>query len=150
VIIRAGGNTLDCDVEATIAAYSAYTPGLWKCDCCGCRNFRLAHDRVFTGPVLAFFKQFGINTAKPHECYDLGISTDMICDYGGWFHFIGKPISDDDIVDVSESLRIYFLKGGTRPPAPFFGQPWVQMEFELKIPWLVAEPWGSDRRPACL
>jgi hypothetical protein len=146
VIIQVGRNTLDCDVGATIAAFNAYIPSV--CDCCGCRNFRAARDHVFTEPVLGFFAQFGIDTTKPHECYDIGLGPDMIGGYGGWFHFIGEAIRDDDIVDISESLKVYFVKDGARRPEPFQGQPSVQMEFELKMPWLVPDPWGSDRRLA--
>jgi hypothetical protein len=146
VIIQVGNNTLDCDVEATIAAFSSYAKKI--CDCCGCRNFRVARVHVFTEPVLRFFAQFGIDTTKPHECYDIGLGPDMICEYGGWFHFIGNAISDEDVVDISETLKIYFVKGGARRPEPFQGRPSVQMDFELKMPWLVPDPWGSDRRPA--
>jgi hypothetical protein len=146
MIIQVGGNALDCDVEATIAAYSAYSPEL--CDCCACRNFRMARNRVFTDPVLKFFAQFGIDTTKPHESYDIGINAEMLCDYRGWFHFIGTAISDEDVVDLAENIRVYFITGGARRPKSFLGQPSVQMEFELKMPWLVPDPWGSDRRPA--
>jgi len=112
VIIQVGGNTLDCDVEATVAAFSAYTPHF--CDCNGYRNFRAAQATIFTVPVRDFFGQFGIDVTKPSEIYDLGPPEDSLLAYGGWFHFVGVAINDDDVIDVSEHLTIYFLQRPAR------------------------------------
>jgi hypothetical protein len=141
VIIQFGGNTLDCDVETTIAAFKAYTPHL--CDCNGCRNFRTAHKLIFDQATSKIFEQFGIDTAKPAEIFTLGSPDESsLLRYGGWFHFIGEAISYDDVIDVSEHLEVYFLTRPALLPASFKCQPAVQMEFEWKIPWVLPEPWS--------
>jgi hypothetical protein len=141
VIIQVGGNTLDCDVEATIAAFQAHTPRL--CDCNGCRNFRAAREVIFTGPVVSLFSQFGIDTAKPAEIYTLGPpGQDSRIMYGGWFHFVGQAISYDDVVDIGEELKVYFLTRPALLPKSFKNQPTVQLEFEWQIPWMLPEPWA--------
>jgi hypothetical protein len=145
VIIQVGSNTLDCDVAATFAAFQGYTPH-W-CDCNGCRNFRVAQDAIFTEPVLEFFSQFGIDPAKPAEIYALGPppDEDSLLTYGGWFHFVGEAISVDDVIDCSNSLEVYFSRRPALVPQSFSGQPLVQLEFEWKVPWLLPEPWPSDK-----
>jgi hypothetical protein len=142
VIIQVGGNTLDCDVIATITAFQGYTPH-W-CDCNGCRNFRVARDAILTEPVLEFFSQFGVDPAKPAEIYDVGPPPDeqSLLIYGGWFHFVGEAISDDDVIDFSKRLKVYFSRRPALVPKSFSGQALVQLEFEWKIPWLLPEVWA--------
>jgi hypothetical protein len=138
VIIQVGGNTVDCDVEATIGAFRGYTPP--PCDCTGCRNFRAAQGTVFTQPILTFFSQFGIDSTKPAEIYSVGApAKDSLLNYGGWFHFVGEAISDDDVIDLSKDLKIYFLRRPALVPGSFKGLPLVQLEFEWRIPWLLPE-----------
>jgi hypothetical protein len=55
VIIQVGSNKLDCNVEATIAAFQGYTPQ--PCECNGCCNFRAGQEAVFTEPILKFFSR---------------------------------------------------------------------------------------------
>lgn len=142
MIIKVGGNTLDCDVEATIAAFAAYVPRV--CDCLGCRNFRAAREAIFAGPILELFSEFGIDPTKPAEIYDLGPpGEDKLLRYGGWFHLIGNAISIDDVVQISEHLEVYFLTRPALLPASFKGAPVVQLEFERRIPFLLPEAWAS-------
>jgi hypothetical protein len=163
VIIQVGGNTLDCDVEATRAAFRAYTPNLpWTCDCGGCRNYREARESIYAEPVLRFFSQFGIDTTKPAEIYEGGLIGDVFhC--AGWFHFVGRivrlnheaidmapppkayRVMTGSAVDISEALRVDFHDLRHLAPESFKNHPLVQLECQFKIPWLLAEPWGSDK-----
>lgn len=136
--IEVGGNVLECDVEATVAAFKAYTPS--PCDCNGCRNYAAAQS-VLAGDAQVF-TQFGIDIAKAAEVYETGLREDSLLLYGGWFHFLGDVISDGDIFEVSEHLEVYFVTHPALVPEAFKGQRIVQMEFEWKIPWLLAEPWS--------
>jgi hypothetical protein len=152
VIIHAGGNTLDCDVEATLAAFSAYTPKLpWTCSCSGCRNYRAAKDLIYTDRVLSFFAQFGIDTTKPAEIYEGGLIGDVFhC--AAWFHFVGSIVHADRepagtarifteaAVDISDVVKVDFNDRRSLLPDSFKGQPVVQLECEFKIPWLLPEP----------
>lgn len=165
MIIQVGGNTLDCNVDATIAAFRAYTPDLpWTCDCNGCRNYRAARDLIYTDPVLRFFSQFGIDTTKPAEIYECG-QIGEIFHCACWFHFVGTivdlnhqvfdilpsrliPVFTRDAVDISESVRVDFNNKRHLLPDAVKSQPVVLLECEFKIPWLLPEPWGSDKNTA--
>jgi hypothetical protein len=125
VIIQVGGNVLDCDVEATIAAFRAYTPELpWACACSGCRNYRAAQDLIYAGPVLHFFSQFGIDTTKPSEIYEGGLIGEIFYCFC-WFHFVGTildmnhpgsdaapsrltPVFTWAAMDISEAVKVDF------------------------------------------
>jgi len=157
VIIQVGNNSLDCDVEATAAAFEAYTPDLpWTCDCSGCRNYRAARELIYTASVQRFFSQFGIDTTKPSEIYESG-QIGQVFHCGCWFHFVGvivdlghevidiapsrlAPVFTRGAVDISESVRVDFHDKRHLFPKSFVGQPIVQMECEFKIPWLLSEP----------
>ena len=139
MIIEVGKYVLDCDVAATVVAFAAYTP--YECGCDGCRNFRVAGPVAFF-PILGLFQKFGIDRAKPAEVFHVGPPDDeLILQYEGWFHFIGRMISDGDIVNVSSNSKMYFVSRPALIPPSFEGQPLVQMEFELRAPWLLPEPW---------
>jgi hypothetical protein len=145
VIIQVGNNTLDCDVEATDAAFLAYTPNLpWTCDCPGCRNYREARGLIFTEPVQRFFSQFGIDTTKPSEIYEGGqIGEVFHC--ACWFHFVGAPVFTGDAVEISEAVKVDFHNRRDLLPDSFKGHTVVQLECKFKIPWLLPEPWRSHK-----
>ena len=151
MIIEVGGNTLDCDVGATVAAFEAYTPGLpWTCECSGCRNYRAARTLLYTEPVLRFFAQFGIDTTKPAEIYEGGLIGDVFHCFC-WFHFIGTIMESSPreehnvfsagVVDITEIVRVDFNDKRHLAPDSFRSKPVVQLECEFRIPWLLTEPW---------
>jgi hypothetical protein len=165
VIIQVHNNTLECDVDATVAAFLAYTPKLpWTCDCSGCRNYRAARSLIYTDPILTFFAQFGIDTTKPAEIYEGGLVGEIFHCFC-WFHFIGSivsashrpiniserrltPVFSGGAVEISEMVKVDFHDNAQLVSESFRALPLVQLECEFKIPWLLPEPWGSDRCPS--
>src|SRR5579863_4885120 len=138
----AGDNEVSCDVEATRAAYRAFTPAV--CDCASCRNYRLARGGLFRGPVLDFLTQFGIDAGKQAEIYGLGPVQPggEFIRYGGWFHFIGEIVRWGGNVDLDENLTLYFSPKIALAPESFLGHPLVQIELEFKLPWVLPGAWN--------
>jgi hypothetical protein len=162
VIIQVGNHTLDCNIEATVAAFEAYSPKLpWTCDCSGCRNYRAAQDLIYTRPALHFFAQFGIDTSKPAEIYEGGL-VDEIYHCFCWFHFVGSIVSVDrrpievserklapvfsgGAVEISDIVKVDFHNNAQLVPECFKAEPLVQVECAFKIPWLLPEPWRPHK-----
>ena len=70
--------------------------------------------------------------------------------YGGWFHFVGSILSGADAArriaenmwkpDLGAQSEFFSLGFSTRAllvREPFKGSPLVQLEFTVKIPWVI-------------
>jgi len=154
-----GGSTYTADRSETARAYSqAAGGGADHCECSGCRNFRLARDRVYPTKFLALLDTLGIDPRKEAEAYHNGRLAPGAHHYGGWFHFVGTLDVDDaeQVVALGNGfhakavkhvveLGAGFTAWMTRADAPRLpaleGFALVQLEFCAEnVPWLLDEP----------
>jgi len=132
------------DREATLHAYAQVERGgSARCDCAGCRNFRLARARVFPAEFLALLDSLGIDPVKDAEVYRGGrVETDTH-QYGGWYHFVGslEETGDFPTVDFGGGFSAWMCRATAPSLSSLKALPTVQVEFlATAVPWLLDEP----------
>ena len=133
------------DRDATRLAYQQVDKGgVDTCDCDGCRNFRVARDRVFPPRFLALLDKLGIDPRKDGEIYRAGRSAPGHHVYGGWYHFIGTLDGEGDSssIDLGPPEFKVWLCHATAPRlVSLKDKPAVQLEiYAQDVPWLLDEP----------
>ena len=138
-----GDSKFTVDRDATIDAYRRSADGLDACACSGCRNFRLARERVFPATFLTLLDELGVDFRKPVEVYQCGRIAPGRHAYGGWYNFVGTLDEGVDAppVDLGRGFSAY-LRRASGPRLPCLeGLPIVQLEFTSEeVPWLLDEP----------
>lgn len=133
------------DRDATIATYArAEDGGADRCDCNGCRNFRLARTRVYPSTFLALLDRLGIDPHKEAEAYHNARLAPGRHDYGGWFHFVGTLDETKEFakIDLGAGFTTWLCRADAPRLPSFEGQrSLVQLEFHSDaVPWLLEEP----------
>lgn len=132
------------DRGATILAYSrAEQGGADRCDCAGCRNFRIARAQVFPAAFLTLLDQLGIDPRKEAEVYRNGRVGPGRHDYGGWYHFVGalEETGDFPVIELQDGFTAWMCRAAAPRLASLKGTPVVQLEFHAQaVPWLLGEP----------
>jgi hypothetical protein len=142
---------IDHDRPKTTQCYAQLPIGT-GCDCNQCRNFDAAPGRTFPFEFTKLLETFCIDPIKPVElCHYCRESSD---DYltGGWFHLVGWIVSGEDVMfwaNNSGTMRFEKLVCGVEfgfstqlsLVREFFdGQSLLQLEFQTRVPWVLAEP----------
>lgn len=162
--ITLGPWTIHYDADATRDAYAAIVASHDKpCSCAACRNFWLvqARGRAFPPEFLALLHRLGVSFAYPAEVYEQAPNDAASWWYAGWFHFVGMLIIGDSApvsasIVESQGLRYdgaflvwprsapgcgcWFLPSHALVQDAFVGQPTVQLEFMVDVPWLLDVP----------
>ncbi len=140
---------VECDLEATQAAYASLAVGP-DCACNECQNFRAAAGRTFTQELYALFAVLRIDPIKPAELCHWCREPGGLYLVGGWFHFVGRILEGADAMqhpDGTGTMNFEFLPGGAEValtqhisllPATFRGLAVCQLEFQTRIPWVLA------------
>ena len=143
---------LEIDRDRT-HAYFQTAPEDLGCDCAGCRNFTAAVKR-FPQEVLELFDQFGVDPAKPAECYAICAKGRQAVLYGGFYHICGRILrGKEPWVAVGENVRhlderysielpgnfSVFFTEEIHLPEPGFPAPMIQMEFTGEAAWVLNE-----------
>jgi len=133
------------DRDATRLAYrEAGRGGADTCDCNGCRNFRIARDRVFPPEFLALLDQLGVDPHKDGEVYHVARLAPGRHLYGGWYHFIGSLDETGDFPPVDlgpRDFRVWMCRAAAPRLSSLKDKPAVQLEFSAEaVPWLLDEP----------
>lgn len=142
--IQCGNWLLDVDVEATRRAYLD-APAIDLC-CLDCQNYG-AVTRTFSGDLLAFFQQFGIDPAKEAEVYPFYQDHAGMHYYGGFYHLVGsirKGLESQEYYQVAERFRVSFTEDAHLVPDNF-PRPVLQMEILAVLPWVLEEPSTCDK-----
>ena len=149
---------LEHDAQATREVFAQLPVGS-GCDCQECRNFFAAIDRAFPPEFHRIAEQLGIELTKPAELAHYGREDGGVLIVGGWFHFIGRIITGADAMREDSSGTGHFYLEHLTPEfslgfsshlalvaEPFRSQPVVQLEFETRVPWVLAEVYAPDER----
>jgi hypothetical protein len=161
VELRLGDQVFLHDREATLAAYALLERGYADiCGCEGCRNFAAQRATVYPPDFLALLDRLGIDPLKEGEAVHYGGVPPGLHAYGGWFYFIGSLLTPGErLVEVKGGSfwvpaahkteeRGFFYYVGTltpQPPPSFLGKPVLALEFETRLPWVLAEPGKGPR-----
>ncbi len=58
--------------------------------------------------------------------------------YEGWYHFVGKLVTDSGIEPLNGNTQVYFCPGRSLAHEPFRGHALVSIEFQLlQVPWVL-------------
>jgi hypothetical protein len=109
------------DRDATILAYArTERGGADKCDCAGCRNFRLVRAEVFPAEFIALLDKLGIDPAKDAEVYHNARLAPGRHDYGGWYHFVGTLDQNGEVppVDLGSNFTVWMGHDAGAPRLP--------------------------------
>jgi hypothetical protein len=132
------------DRDATALAYSrAEAGGANACNCLGCRNFRLARERVYPSEFLALLDHLGIDPRKEAEAYHMVRTAPGFHRYGGWFHFVGSldETGDFPAIYFGNDFSAWMMRASAPRLSSLQDLPAVELEFDAEaVPWLLEEP----------
>ena len=139
--------------EKTRAAYtSSKNQGAEDCSCAYCRNLLAQRDIEYPQEMRRFLDSVGVDPFKEAEVWEVGPLEECYTYNAGWWHFIGEVeiVGETPIRLVTESAgrakewEIVFLPGqASLKLAELPVAPLVQVEFSVKLPWVLEEayPW---------
>lgn len=139
-----GGRRFMVDRDTTARAYQlAEGGGSETCVCNGCRNFRIARDRVFPADFLALLSDLGIDPRKDAEVVHYGANEPGMHMYDGWFHFLGTLAGNgaSERVQLGDGFSVWLTDDYAPGLKSLAGQPSVQVSFWTEsVPWMLDEP----------
>jgi hypothetical protein len=130
----------------------ARLPAGTGCTCNQCRNFDAAADRTFPAEFVALADALGVNPAKPAELCHWRREPSGLYLTGGWFHLVGSIVAGEDVIhdvngtgtfrfeELAPGMEVGFTARLALVPKVFAGHPVVQLEFQTRVPWVLAEP----------
>lgn len=133
---------LEIDVEETKKQYLKK----WDlCDCLYCLNFYEAM-KSRSEIELQLFYQLGINPSQCNHLSHFDPQENGLHFYIGCYHLVGKVslqtpleiINSDDAIQISNNLHICFSENSEFVPGGF-ARPVLQLNFEIEVPWVLAE-----------
>ena len=140
---------IECDPQATRAAYESFPPGT-ECSCDQCRNFNAAAGSTFPPEFIALASSLGVDPSKPAELMHWCREPSGLYLTGGWFHFIGSIISGADSHQhpdgtgtvsyeaLAPGVEVGLTRHNALVPATFSGLAVCQLEFQTRVPWVLA------------
>ena len=132
------------DREATARAYAdAPKGGADKCDCAGCRNFRVARQQAFPADFLAFLEELGVDFRKEGETFHCGRAEPGRHRYGGWYHFIGRleASAENSTVAFGPDFEASLNRANSPRLSSLGDADLVEVNFfSHAVPWLLDEP----------
>lgn len=135
------GWRLEYDRVATAAAYDKVpVSGPESCGCDPCRNWSLTRERLLPSELRALLERFGVPFDKEAEVYHNARLDSGLHSYGGWYHFVGRVISDSLGFVRFGSFSVFFHLKPSLVPEAFADQSVCQLEFDAEVPWLSEVP----------
>jgi len=138
--IQAGDQTLRYDRQRTIEAYASIVHGdAEECGCSHCRNFAAQRDKAYPSGFRRLLESLGVDVEKEGEVYECG-GNETVRLYGGWFYFAGLLVeAGERLTEPNDDFNYYFVDAKRLPKPPVdFGEDTAAVEFNTKIPWILA------------
>jgi len=152
---------LRVDPAATRAAHATPDAAGESCQCRECRNMDAAFALPDAVPaeLRALLAALGAEHATWARRFHVDALDSGLHLYGGWLHVVGElvagpecrtPIGDGAIFELAlEPLGARAAVGFSRtiqlPPDVLAGRPLVQVELQVELPWVLAEPPEASR-----
>jgi hypothetical protein len=88
---------------------------------------------------VGLLEHLGVRPDREVEVYHNARLDSGLHSYGGWYHFVGRLVGEQD--DHPEPLSygpflVYFSRNLALVPSAFAGLPTVQLEFHAEVTWL--------------
>ncbi|WBL16613.1 hypothetical protein [Sutcliffiella sp. NC1] len=135
------GWKIEVDIAQTKSFYEKYHLITEDCSCHYCANYLLACD-TFSLNIMGLFQSLGIDPKKEGEVFQHFQQEDGLHFYGGFYHIVGnileRSIGEGQVIDAIDGILFSFTEDCSLVPNKF-PTPTIQMEFEMKIPWLLKE-----------
>ncbi len=156
--VQFGPYALDFDVQKTRLFYQKLNNVSDGCSCPGCRNFEKSVE-IVPDEVKCLFDSLGIDIKKPAKVYANVVNADGMASYGGFYHLCGRLLSGESawvtvksnkkatafywdtskIYSVSKDFNVSFVENCSLVEEGF-PKPFLQMEIDANIPWVLEEP----------
>lgn len=146
---------IDCDPDTTRRCYAQLPVGT-GCSCQQCRNFDAAAGRTFPPEFVRLLDTLGVDPTKPAELCHWCREPSGLYLTGGWFHLVGSIVAGKDLVEwvnnvglmrfeeLVPGLKFGFSSYLALVREVFEGLPLIQLKFETRVPWVLAEPEPED------
>ncbi len=136
-----GSWRIEYDAAATRAAYAGLMQGSAEaCGCVDCRNYLALREVAHPPEALRLFETLGIDSRREAEVYQDGQPRQGVYLYKGWFHLAGRVLARGEAWAAGGGeYRLRFDEQAARIPEGF-APPVVQIEFQVALPWAIAEP----------
>lgn len=140
----------EVDRELTRQTYESISvSGADSCVCNDCKNYAAYRDKVFPDEIKKLFDDLGIDYKKEVEITSFETLPNGLHLIGGWFHFKGWVTSGKDyrvplslgghtfdLTIITDKFSIGFTEGNDLTFFPDKND-LVQVEFMVKIPWII-------------
>jgi hypothetical protein len=139
---------VEADPDATRLAFSRYPGNSCTCDYCG--NFRALGAEAYPAEVRALLNNLGVDPLKAAEVVHFCRRPTGKHFYKPWFHFIGrieggrdaavespKGGRNWDLEAIAEGCSLGFTARADLLPKAFVGNPIVQIEIQVEVPWVL-------------
>jgi len=136
--------TLKVDIEKTKEFYKKEFD---SCRCPDCRNYYMAASSELKPAISNIFSHLGINPVKPAHLSAYPTENSDFLLYNGHYHFVGKvlkgPLCTTDHFTEENTIELDDFNLGISEELLFvpegFPEPILQLEFEIKVPWILHE-----------
>ena len=126
-----------------------------SCICTGCENFRVLRNEDFPPEFNHLLAQLGVARSKPAEITNYGPDKSPLHIYHVFYHFAGRLLQGRDgwkeiapnswtadFESLGKDVKIGLTTRLSLVPEPFRAFPTIQLECDLRLPWVVEEPPG--------
>jgi hypothetical protein len=142
-VVDLGPLRLECDLEATRAAYADVAGGRADgCSCNGCRNWVALRPSLANG-LGKPLERLGIPLDKDVEIAHVAREKSGLHSYVGWWHFVGRVLDGPNgywALPEVDHVRLKVEERSDLAAPSFADRPVLQLGLHAELPWVLDEP----------